>query len=240
MNISVQMFECCSGNMTPKENWSAGEQTRGIDVDQTGNVYVAIGGAIKKFDKDGNHLGTFFGYKEIEGYEIDPVHLALDQNEQYLHVTGRDHIAKFDATNFNYMERWGEFGHSPCQFWSTAGIAIDNTGNIYVSDAGNHQISKFDSLGNCQLGWGSYGTGNGEFNLPAGIAIDDSGNVFVADRHNYRVQMFDSSGNFLAKWGTRGSGNGEFQNPEAVAIDHSGDIYVGDATSRIQKFTFGN
>ena len=109
-----------------------------------------------------------------------------------------------------------------------------------MSDAGNHQISKFDSSGNCQLGWGSYGTGNGEFNLPAGIAIDDSGNVFVADRHNYRVQMFDSSGNFLAKWGTRGSGNGEFQNPEAVAIDHSGDIYVGDATSRIQKFTFGN
>jgi len=201
---------------------------------------MAIGGAIKKFDKDGNHLGTFFGYKEIEGYEIDPVHLALDQNEQYLHVTGRDHIAKFDATNFNYIERWGEFGHSPCQLWSTAGIAIDNTGNIYVSDAGNHQISKFDSSGNCQLGWGSYGTGNGEFNLPAGIAIDDSGNVFVADRHNYRVQMFDSSGNFLAKWGTRGSGNGEFQNPEAVAIDHSGDIYVGDATSRIQKFTFGN
>ena len=66
MNISVQMFECCSGFMTAKENWSAGEQTRGIDVDQSGNVYVAIGGAIKKFDKEGNHLGTFFGYKEID------------------------------------------------------------------------------------------------------------------------------------------------------------------------------
>ena len=210
-------------------------------MDQSNNVYVALNGEIKKFDQDGNHLGTSFGYLESVGYAIYTVHLALDHNEQYLHVTGRDHIAKFDAANLNYIGQWGEFGYGPCQFWSTDGIAVDSTGNIYVSDAGNHQVSKLDSSGNCLLGWGSNGTGDGEFDNPAGIAVDNSGNVFVVDRDNHRVQMFDPSGNFLTMWGTLGTGNGQFGLPQDVAIGHSGDICVADTNNtRVQKFTFND
>jgi len=101
------------------------------------------------------------------------------------------------------------------------GIAVDISGNIFVTDSGNHQIQKFNSSGKYVTKWGSKGNGDGDFNFPRGIAVDRSGNIFVADTHNQRVQKFDVSGKFLIKWGSRGS-KVEFFCPKGIAVGLSG------------------
>ena len=86
-------------------------------------------------------------------------------------------------------------------FNNPCGVAADGKGNIYVGDAGNNRIQKFDSRGNFLTKWGSDGSAPGEFIAsPLGMAMDGPGNLYVADYGNQRIQKFDSSGNFHLQW----------------------------------------
>ena len=85
-------------------------------------------------------------------------------------------------------------------FNSPTDIAMDQQGNIYVSDGyGNSRVHKFSKEGELLRSWGEPGREPGQFNLPHGIAID-RGIVYVADRENSRIQLFDLEGRFLEQW----------------------------------------
>ena len=80
------------------------------------------------------------------------------------------------------------------------GIAIDSSGNAYVSDIENNRIQKFKKDGTFIRTWGTEGSANGQFNAPFGVGIDSSGNVYVADSGNNRIQKFKNSGTFIRTW----------------------------------------
>jgi streptogramin lyase len=103
------------------------------------------------------------------------------------------------------------------------GIGVDSSGNVYVSDDGDHRIQKFTSTGTFLTQWGSYGTEDGQFDGPQGIAADSSGNVYVADLGNCRIQKFTYDGTFLAKWGPP---DVSMQFPRDLAVDSSDNVYV--------------
>jgi DNA-binding beta-propeller fold protein YncE len=73
-------------------------------------------------------------------------------------------------------------------------LAVDASGNVYMTDYLNSHVQKFDSSGNFICEWGSEGTGDGSFTYPTGIAVDTSGNVYVVDTYNYRIQKFKATG----------------------------------------------
>lgn len=92
---------------------------------------------------------------------------------------------------------------------------------MYVVDAGNYRIQKFDSNGNYILKFGSLGTADGQFSfgIQADIAISPSGDVLVTDvidGVSDRVQRFNSSGVFQSKFAAIVAGATA---PEAIAID---------------------
>jgi len=142
------------------------------------------------------------------------------------------------------MQIWGSQGKGNGQFQDPRGIAVDETGNIYVAHSGNNRIQKFDSNGNFLTQWGSKGSGPGQFQEPWGIAVNAEGHVYVADTWNHRIQKFDGEGKFLAQWGgyraTGGAAVGEegfFWGPRDIAVDAAGNIYVSDTgNKRVQVF----
>ncbi len=135
-------------------------------------------------------------------------------------------------------EKFGSSGTGYGQFQHPIGIAIDSSGNIYVTDFENDRIQKFDANGKFITTWGSEGTGNGQFSHPRGIAIDSSGNVFVADTSNDRIQKFDSNGNFISSFGSSGTGSGQLDAPSGIALfDGDIGIFVSELNNnRIQVF----
>ena len=141
------------------------------------------------------------------------------------------------AQSYNYVAQWGSFGIGNGCFNIPAGIAIDSSGYVYVSDSGNHRIQKFTKNGTFLFAWGTPGSGTGQFNNPSGIAVNGSGNVYVADFGNDRVQEFDSGGTYITAWGSTGSATGQFSQPEGICCDASGNVYVAEYSNhRVQKF----
>jgi len=171
----------------------------------------------------------------------------------YVADSGNYRIEKTSNTG-RFIKTWGnDFNHpgtKPGEFNNAYGVAVDKSGNVFVTDDYDNRIQEFTNTGKFIKAWGSKGTANGQFKAPAGVAVDSSGNVFVADMSNHRIQKFQlatpcpkgvteitSGVCFIKKWGTRGSADGQLLNPLGVAVDSSDNVFVGDTgNNRIQKF----
>jgi len=134
--------------------------------------------------------------------------------------------------------QWGSKGSDTGQFITPSGIALDGSGNVYVSDRGNNRIQVFTSTGDFIRAWGTEGTNDGEFRAPRDVAVDGNGSVYVVDCQNSRIQKFTGTGTYCCEWGGSGTGDGEFSGPQGIAVDESGTVYVVDTgNNRIQAFT---
>lgn len=140
--------------------------------------------------------------------------------------------------------QFGDGGGSP-PVGAIGFIACDSTGNVFVTDAFNNRVQKFNNSLVYQSQFGSVGSTNGLFVSPTGIDIDSSNLIYVVDSGNNRVQKFTSSGVYSAQWGSAGSGNGQFSGQTyGIAHDPTGNIYVCDTYNpgttfgaRVQKFS---
>ena len=141
------------------------------------------------------------------------------------------------SSSHPYILQWGESGLTKPGFFSfPQNLAVDELGNVYVTDLGNMRVQKFSSDGTFLKAWGSSGTGPGQFHSPSGIAVYDDA-VFVVDTQLNRIQKFDLEGKFISTWGSEGKGQGQFMLPNDIAAGKNGTIYVVDTgNKRIQKF----
>eukprot|EP00731_Ephydatia_muelleri_P032927 Em0024g471a len=109
-----------------------------------------------------------------------------------------------------------------------SGIAIHDSGDIYVTCWGDNSIHVFDQAGQQKRTIGSLGSGDGQFICPRGLFI--KGDVmYVADYGNNRIQKLTTGGQFLQKFGQRGSGQGQFQFPVSVIVDQRDRLIVSDS-----------
>ena len=107
------------------------------------------------------------------------------------------------------------------------GIAIHDSGNIYVACWDDDRIRVFDQGGHEKRTIGSGGSGDGQFFRPYGISI--KGDVmYVADTGNHRIQKLTTGGQFLQKFGQYGSGQGQFNGPLSVIVDQRDRMIVAD------------
>jgi hypothetical protein len=222
-----------------------------IAIDRDGNAYVAIPGlnSIQKFSESGVLIAEWNVEGSDDGEFKSPCAITTDETGNvYVVDAANNRIQKFTSDG-QFLAKWGSQGSSDGQFnffdnlfdtyYIAPRIAIDNQGNVFVSDTFNHRIQKFNSNGQFITKWGSEGSGDGEFRSPTGIAIDKSGKVNVIGVDNDRIQQFTSDGKFIRKWGRGGSAPGEFVSPRGnIASDSNDNIYISDTYNhRIQKFS---
>jgi sugar lactone lactonase YvrE len=188
-------------------------QPAGIAVDSTGSVYVADSGnnIIRKITSDGV-VTTLAGSEKVTGSTNgtrdaasfnSPEGVALDTyGNLYVTDSVNDLIRKITPLGVvtTLAGSAGVAGsangiRAVASFNTPFGIAVDNSGNVYVADQVNNLIRKISSDGAVKTfaGTGAAGSANGDgtsasFNSPFGIAVDGSGTVYIADTTNQLIR----------------------------------------------------
>ena len=171
--------------------------------------------------------------------------LALDQQGNMYVVQNRNgsdpRIHKFDPAG-NLVTSWGSLGEGdgefkfPALYQGGGGVAVDDEGNVYVSDGGNARVQKFDSNGKFLLKWGTEGEDDGQFGSPFGLAVSSQGFVYVAEYGRNVVQKFDTNGTFLGKWGDTQAAGTPLALAGFLGVDVAGNLYIPMyAMQKIQK-----
>jgi DNA-binding beta-propeller fold protein YncE len=128
--------------------------------------------------------------------------MASDQASGNVYVadSGNNRIEKFDA-NGNFIAAWGWgvadgkaqaevctsncqagiAGSGPGQLSGPNSVATSSTGKVFVGDAGNQRVEKFDADGNFLATIDGPNTPQGHFACVGGVAVDQSGNLWTAD-----------------------------------------------------------
>jgi sugar lactone lactonase YvrE len=239
----------------------------GIALGPAGDLWVADSGygAVRRIDLGQGLVSTVAGGGPW-GVEDGPVAAArfaglygigLDSSGNvFLADAHADRIRKIStsgivstvAGSWTYGFADGAGAHA--RFNRPDGVAVSESGVVFVSDPGNSRIRRIDVSGNVTTaaGDGTWGYRDGpaaqaRFDGPRGLALDAGGNLYVADQANNRIRKVDAQGvvSTYAGTGTPGYLDGprssaQFYHPFGVAVDADGNVYVGDSLNfRIRK-----
>lgn len=179
-------------------------------------------------------------------------------------ITPNGNVYTIAGRNYRDCGFSGDGGPSTAaRFCYPSGIALDTSGNLYVSDYGNYRIRKISTAGiiTTIAGSGTYGfSGDGgqaiNANLggPSFMTFDSSGNLYFTDQNNNRIRKINGAGVITTVAGSGPtdyprpypsfSGDGGqattalLDNPEAIAVDAVGNLYIADAlNNRIRRVT---
>jgi len=137
-----------------------------------------------------------------------------------------------------------------------AGVAVDPSGNVYVSDTNLHSIDRINPQGQVTIlaGTGTPGFGgdggpaaSAQLNSPSGLVVDAQSNLYIADTGNSRIRMIGADGVIRT---IAGNGAADFDGdggpalsaalntPMGLAVDSSGNLFIADfGNNRIRKLT---
>lgn len=207
----------------------------GIDVDESGNLYVADATAkvILIFDRDGKFLRKIGSPKYFDRLSS----VTADPSGERIYVTdiggvSSEHhrVRVFDAKSGKHLFDIGKRGSEPGEFNLPRDAAIGKDGRIYIVDGGNFRIQIFDRNGKYLKSFGSVGKQLGNFARPKEIATDAAGNVYVADSAFGNFQIFSPEGELLMFIGERSEQDGpaRYMLPSGIFVDEDGRIYFVD------------
>jgi sugar lactone lactonase YvrE len=190
-----------------------------------------------------------------KGVAVDPlgnIYIADYNNSRIRLVNTAGNISTFAGNGSSGSGGDGGPATSASFAYSNA-VAIDASGNVYITDAGNNRVRKINSsgiistfAGNGTNGFGGDGGAatSAQLNNPIGLAVDANGNVYIADAYNHKIRKVNTSGVISTYVGTTAgfSGDGgpstgaQIDQPTGIAIDKLGNLYIADnSNNRIRK-----
>lgn len=171
----------------------------------------------------GRWIGTIGGLHEPSGVAFDGAGRVVVVET----VPGRVRVF---ARGGEELARFGEG-----ELLEPVGVAPAPGAGVFVSDAGNHRIVRFDAAGELAASFGRWGAGDGELNEPRGLAVAGE-HLWVCDSRNHRLQAFAFDGTHTRTVGGFGGEPGRFQRPSGIAFDGTSALFVADTgNQRVQK-----
>lgn len=213
------------------------EQVRAVDAVPTGKIFVAGDQAIFVFSEAGKELQRI-------ACEGRPACLEV-ADEKHAHP-GRVYVG-----SENKIEVFDQDGE-PAGNWDVPGDGVILTSiaaaenEVFVADAGNRVIVRFDVKGNVigKIGGAGADQGGREFTVPSShfdIAASADGTLQVANPGVLRIETMTPDGQLEVRWGEGGSTINEFFgccNPSHFAVLPDGAVVTSEkGVARIKVYS---
>ncbi|MBV8500506.1 MAG: hypothetical protein JO006_02165 [Paucibacter sp.] len=223
--------------------------TNSVAVDAAGQTYVSTIYGVRKIDALGNVTTIRLPSSSfLCGYQTT---LATDRlGNLYISAYNCDQIFKLTPAGDlvtlagAYTVTGSADGQGPqARFFLPKGIAVDDSGNVFVADSANGTVRRIDPSGNVTTFAGQAGSlsvqdGQGSaarFVSPSGMTIDAQNNLYVTDSASHVIRKITPSADVTTIGGgayVAGVSNGpvtRFNQPSGIAIDPAtGDLYIAD------------
>ena len=188
----------------------------GVAVDDSRNIYIAdtLNHRVREVTLDGilnTVAGNGKGFGGDGGPGVNallnlPVGIALDGGGNlFIADQGNGRIRMLSAGGFittvagsNGANGLGDGGPAVnAQLKTPQGVAVDATGNLYISDTGQNRVRKvgvdgtintIGGTGRCCYSIDGISAAIAPLNAPSGIVVDASGNVWFADTGNQAIR----------------------------------------------------
>ena len=232
-----------------------------VTVDSSGNVYLVQNGdsRVRKIDTKG--IITTLAGNGTPGFAGDggspdkaqfnyPTGITADSTGNlYLADALNLRVRKIASNSVSTVAGNGVLSFSGnggpalnAQMDAPQGVAVDASGNVYISDTANNVVRRVAKDGTIS----GFAGGSGDtLSRPQGLAVDSSGNVYVAEAYGARVRKYSPSGSgmTIAGNGTQGYGgdggsatSAQLYTPSGVAVDTAGNVYIADfSNNRVRK-----
>jgi uncharacterized protein (TIGR03437 family) len=245
-----------------------------LATDNQGNLYIgdqnnfrvrkvaAADGTISTIAGAGFHNYFGDGGPALMAALNQPQSLVYDSTGAlYIADTGNHAIRKVtrDGTIQTLAGNGTMATSGPCNsgaLGTPAGVAPDNSGNLYFTDSSLNAICKLTPSGALQIvagnGKASFGgdggnPANATLNKPTAIVLDATGVIYFTDSGNNRVRKITPTqiSTIAGTGDTHFSGDGgalatTLNSPAGLAIDSAGNLYVSDTgNQRVRKIAMG-
>lgn len=248
-----------------------------LAVDKAGNLYISDAGnkRIRKVTTDGI-ITTVAGNGQqgrsgdggpaINAQLGSPVGITIDKDGNlYIADNGNCNVRKVDTNGIiTTLAGNGSQGYSgdggpatSAKLFNPFGVAVDNTGNVYIADKNGNRIRKVTTDGiistvagngaSDRLGAEGVAT-NVKLCFPSSLTIDSAGNLYFPEEDGHRIRKVSTDGiiTTIAGNGSYGySGDGGpatsamLSQPQGIAVDSAGNVYIADLYNhRIRKLQY--
>jgi len=235
----------------------------GLAIGSDGQIYIADpgNGTVRVISADRTTVSSLV---PAGTFSSGPASVAIDSNLnvfvtvgnaiEEIDSSGNVTLVAGDVATAAYID--GSRGPTgTARFNGPTGIAVDQSGNLYVADTNNNAIRKiFISSGEViTFAGGSAGIGDGfgtaaTFSAPQAITVDGQGTLSLIDVSSCSIRQIDAFGNTATLVGAPGCGyaDGAIEpasaaafypvSPSGIAVDAEGNLYIGDSgNNRIRK-----
>jgi sugar lactone lactonase YvrE len=241
------------------------KQPRAVALDPEGVLYIADSGnhVLRKLLPSGEvitvaglagGMGSSDGTGNAAGFYCPSAVAADDLGNAYVADRGNHTIRKVTCEGVTTVlagqaGSWGSADGlgSAARFYYPSGVAVDQAGDLYVTDQYNHTIRKVSPGGEVTTLAGLAGAwGNGDgvgstarFYFPCGVVVDGAGNLYVEDTGNTSIRRISPNGEVTTLAGADNQGAGEgFRVSRARAVDCVGNVFVaGTWDHTLRKIT---
>ncbi|MGH8852935.1 MAG: gluconolaconase [Telluria sp.] len=233
----------------------------GVAVDRKGKVYLSDGGdanRIRSVAPDGtvaSVAGGREGFTDGVGTAAafhTPSALAFDhEGNLYVADTGNHAIRKIGRDGaVSTLAGDGSPGYvdgigRAARFNGPVGLAVDDTGNVYVADTYNDRIRRIGRGGSVTTVAGGAKPGKADglgaaasFDTPSAVAAAADGTLYVADTGNHAIRRIGADGMVTTIAAPpEGERRPVLRRPVALALTRDGYLYIAASGGRILQLT---